>query len=49
MVFKQGIYKHENGFTIMVAEDGSVMLSPIHPLSLRLSEIFDCSKWTKIG
>ena len=49
MLFKSGIYKHDEGFTIMVTEDGSIMLSPNHPLSMRLSELFDTSKWTKIG
>jgi len=48
MLFTVGTYKHESGFTIMVDENGAVMLSPNHPLSLRLSEIFDTSKWTKI-
>jgi len=48
MLFTEGTYKHESGFTIMVDESGEVMLSPNHPLSLRLSEIFDTSKWTKI-
>ena len=49
MMFKTGVYKHEEGFTVMVTESGEIMLSPNHPLSLRLSELFDTSKWTKIG
>lgn len=47
MPFKEGTYKHEEGFTIMVTEDGTIMLSPNHPLSLRLSLLFDTTKWTK--
>lgn len=47
MLFNEGTYKHESGFIIKVDENGLVMLSPDHPLSLRLSEIFDTSKWTK--
>lgn len=49
MPFKAGTYKHEEGFTIMVTEDGVIMLSPNHPLSLRLSVLFDTTKWTKIS
>lgn len=41
MPFKSGTYEHESGLTIMV--------SPNHPLSLRLSELFDTSKWKKKG
>lgn len=48
MPFKAGTYKHENGFTILVAEDNTIMLSPDHPLSIRLADLFDSSKWTKI-
>ena len=49
MPFKEGTYKHEEGFTIMVTEDGTIMLSPNHPLSLRVSSLFDTTKWTKIS
>lgn len=48
MPFNKGTYKHEEGFTIMVLDDGTIMLSPNHPLSLRLSILFDKLKWTKI-
>lgn len=48
MLFKTGTYKHENGFTIMVTDDGTIMLSPNHPLSMILSELFDTTKWNKI-
>lgn len=41
MPFKAGTYNHE--------EDGVVMLSPNHPLSLRLSVLFDTTKWAKIS
>lgn len=47
MPFKDGIYRHESGFTIMVNND-VVMLTPNHPLSIRLSELFDMSKWKEI-
>lgn len=47
MLFHDGTYQHENGFIIFVI-DGKVMLSPDHPLSMRLSDIFDTSKWQKI-
>lgn len=49
MPFKAGTYKHEEGFIIMVTEDGAIMLSPNHPLSLRLSDLFDTTKWEKIS
>ena len=46
MPFKDGIYQHESGFVVMV-KDGAIMLSPNHPLSMRLSELFDVKKWKK--
>lgn len=49
MPFKAGTYKHESGFTLMVTEDGVLMLSPNHPLSLKLSELFNADKWEKIS
>lgn len=48
MLFNDGTYRHESGFTIVVVQ-GNVMISPNHPLSLRLSELFDKSKWEKIA
>ena len=48
MMFKTGVYKHEEGFTVIVTESGEMTLLPNHPSSLRLSELFDTSKWTKI-
>lgn len=48
MPFNKGTYKHESGFVIMVTDDGTIMLSPNHPLSMRLSELFDTTKWNKI-
>lgn len=48
MLFNDGTYRHESGFTIIVVQ-GNVMISPNHPLSLRLSELFDKSKWEKIS
>ena len=33
----------------MTFKDGVVMLSPNHPLSMRLSEMFDSKKWSKIN
>lgn len=49
MIFNEGTYKHESGFTIMVTDSGDIMLSPNHPLSIRLSELFDTTKWDKIN
>lgn len=49
MLFKEGTYKHETGFTILVDKNGMVMLSPNHPLSIRLEEMFDPHKWTKVN
>ena len=49
MLFNAGTYKHESGFTIMVSDTGEVMLSPNHPLSMRLAELLDPTKWTKIS
>ena len=47
MPFKDGVYQHETGFTVMVM-NGAVMLSPNHPLSMRLSELFDMKKWKEV-
>lgn len=47
MAFKDGTYKHESGFTILV-QNGTVMLSPNHPTTMRLSELFDASKWKEV-
>ena len=47
-MFEKGLYKHEEGFTVLVTEDGKIMLSPDHPLSIRLSEIFNAEKWTRV-
>lgn len=47
MPFKDGTYQHETGFVIMI-KDGVAMLSPNHPLSMRLSELFDYSKWKEV-
>lgn len=44
MPFKDGTYKHEDGFVIMV-QNGTVMISPNHPLSIRISDVFDTEKW----
>lgn len=49
MLFKAGTYKHERGFTIMVSDTGEVMLSPNHPASMRLADLLDPTKWTKIS
>ena len=48
MLFQEGTYKHESGFTIIVSNTGEVMLSPNHPMSMRLCELLDPTKWTKI-
>jgi len=42
--FKDGTWVHDSGFTIMVL-NGEAMLSPTHPISIRLSELFDQTKW----
>lgn len=47
MPFKNGKYKHENGFTIIVSNN-EVLVSPNHPLTLRISELFDASKWKEV-
>lgn len=46
-MFKDGKYRHENGFIVTII-DGEIYMSPNHPLSLRLSDIFDMSKWEEI-
>lgn len=48
MPSKDGTYQHETGFVDMVKDD-VVMLSPNHPLSMRLSELFDAKKWSKVN
>lgn len=47
-MFEKGLYKHEEGFTVLVTEDGKIMLSPNHPLSMRLSDLFNTEKWTRV-
>ena len=47
MPFKDGKYKHSSGFTIIVM-GGEIMLSPDHPLSVRLSDLFNSSKWEEV-
>lgn len=47
MLFNDGTYRHESGFEIAVC-DGQILISPDHPLSMRLSEIFNSNKWQKI-
>ena len=47
MPFKDGVYQHVSGFTLMV-QNGVVMLSPNHPMSIRLSELFDTTKWKEV-
>ena len=47
MPFKDGTYKHDNGFVITVVS-GVIMISPNHPLSIRLAELFDTKKWKEL-
>jgi hypothetical protein len=47
MPFKDGKYLHKRGFTLII-HNGIIMLSPNHPLSLRLSELFDSSMWEEV-
>ena len=47
MPFKDGTYKHESGFVITVVSD-EVMISPNHPLSIRLADLFDTEKWKEV-
>ena len=47
--FKEGTYRHtERGFVIQVSDAGIVMITPEHPLSMRLSEFFDVTKWEAV-
>lgn len=48
MLFKDGTYRHETGFTVMIDKDGQVMLSPNHPMSIKLKDMFDSTQWTKV-
>lgn len=48
MPFKEGIYKHASGFTIEVKADGTILISPGHPLAVRLSEFLDATNWEEI-
>lgn len=47
MPFKDGKYQHTSGFIIQI-ENGDILLSPNHPMSIRLSELFDKEKWKEI-
>lgn len=44
----EGMYRHESGFEIIITEDNKIFISQNHPLSLRLSDIFNVDRWTKI-
>lgn len=48
MPFKEGTYKHSSGFKICVKNDGTILVSPGHPLSMRLSDFLDATKWEEI-
>lgn len=48
MMFKEGTYKHVSGFTVMIDKDGMVMISPNHPASIKLKDMFDSTQWTKV-
>jgi hypothetical protein len=48
MLFKEGTYKHETCFTVMIDKGGQVMLSPNHPMSIKLKDMFDSTQWTKV-
>lgn len=47
MPFKDGMYKHELGFTVLV-QDGKAFLNGHWPLSVRLTDLFDEKKWRVI-
>lgn len=47
MPFKEGTFKHDNGFVITVVS-GVIMISPNHPLSIRLADLFDAEKWKEM-
>lgn len=48
MLFKEGTYRHETGFTVTIDKDGQVMLSPNHPMSIKLKDMFSSKQWTKV-
>lgn len=48
MPFKDGTYKHDSGFTIYV-KDGEIMISPDHPISVRVAEMFNSEKWKEVN
>lgn len=47
MPFKDGTFSHESGLTIMVM-NGVIMVSPNHPLSIRVADLFDTKKWKEV-
>lgn len=47
MPFKDGTFKHDNGFVITVVS-GVIMISPNHPLSIRLADLFDAKQWKEM-
>lgn len=47
MPFKNGKYQHETGFIILVV-NGTVMVSPNHPTTIRVSDMFDSTKWKEV-
>lgn len=46
MPFKDGLYKHADGFYVEV-KNGLTLVSPGAPMSIRLSDLFDSTKWTE--
>ena len=47
MPFKEGTYKHEDGWTVYI-NDGMIFVSPDAPVFVNIKDFFNPEKWTRI-
>ena len=47
MPFKEGTFSFKEEFTIAVDSEGTVMITPEHPVSVRIAELFNADNWTE--
>ena len=47
MPFKEGTYRHEDGWTIYVS-DGKIFISPDAPAFVNVKDFFNPEKWTRV-
>lgn len=47
MPFKEGTYRHEKGFTVLI-RNGAIFVSPDAPKFIDIKDFFDPDKWTRV-